>query len=60
MTVVVVKCSSCGHTVEVEPNKYDMIPTPGKIAKLVKKLGACPKCGRQYGSPKVVSVRWST
>jgi uncharacterized protein with PIN domain len=60
MTVVVVRCSSCGHTVEVEPNKYDGIPTPRKIARIVERLGACPKCGRQYESPKVVSVRWST
>jgi len=58
--IVIVRCSSCGHRVEVEPNKYDMIPTPRKIAKLVERLRACQKCGRQYGSPKVVSVRWST
>jgi NAD-dependent SIR2 family protein deacetylase len=60
MTVVVVRCSSCGHKVEVEPNKYDGIPTPRKIAKLVERLGACPKCSRPFGRPRVVSVRWST
>ncbi len=60
MTVVIVRCSSCGHTVEVEPNKYDGIPTPRKIAKIIEKLGACPKCNKQFGRPRVVSVRWST
>jgi DNA-directed RNA polymerase subunit N (RpoN/RPB10) len=55
-----VRCSSCGHTVEVEPNKYDGIPTPSKIAKIVERLGACPKCGRSFERPRVVSVRWST
>jgi len=58
--IVVVRCCGCGHRVEVEPNKYDGIPTPRKIAKLVEKLGACPKCGRSFERPRVVSVRWST
>jgi DNA-directed RNA polymerase subunit RPC12/RpoP len=57
--MIIVRCSNCGHSVEVELNKYDGIPTPRKIARIVERLGACPKCGRQYESPKVVSVRWS-
>jgi DNA replicative helicase MCM subunit Mcm2 (Cdc46/Mcm family) len=60
MTVVVVKCSSCSHSVEVELNKYDGIPTPRKIARIVERIGACQKCSRPFGRPRVVSVRWST
>jgi len=58
--IVIVRCGGCGHRVEVEPNKYDAIPTPHKIAKIVEKLGACPKCSKPFGRPRVVSVRWST
>ncbi len=61
MTVVVVRCGGCGHRVEVALNKYTGIPTLPGIARIVEELGACPKCGRPYGSPKVVAVtvRWS-
>jgi len=58
--IVIVRCGGCGHSVEVELNKYDMIPTPRKIARIVERLGACQKCGRSFERPRVVSVRWST
>jgi endogenous inhibitor of DNA gyrase (YacG/DUF329 family) len=56
--MIIVRCSNCGHSVEVELNKYDGIPTPRKIARIVERLGACPKCGKQFGSPRIVAVRW--
>jgi DNA replicative helicase MCM subunit Mcm2 (Cdc46/Mcm family) len=60
MTVVVVRCSGCGHRIEVALNKYTGIPTLPGIAELVEKLGTCPKCGKQFTNPRVVSVRWLT
>jgi DNA-directed RNA polymerase subunit RPC12/RpoP len=60
MTVVVVRCRGCGHRVEVALDKYTGIPTPPRIAGVVEKLGTCPKCGKQFTNPRVVTVRWST
>jgi len=59
MTVVVVRCSGCGHRIEVALNKYIGIPTLPGIAEIVEKIRVCPKCGRQFESPRVVDVRWS-
>jgi len=41
------------HTAVVVLDKYTGIPTPPRIAGVVKKLGTCPKCGRQLGNPRV-------
>jgi ssDNA-binding Zn-finger/Zn-ribbon topoisomerase 1 len=60
MTVVVVRCSSCGHTAVVVLSKYTGIPTPPRIAGVVEELGACPKCGKQLKNPRVVNMRWLT
>ena len=58
-------CSGCGFKlyIDVVLNKFARYAIRSGVdipTRVVEKFRKCPKCGKRFEKPKLVSVRWLT